>query len=76
MCTYALQGPSEVDRHFQADTGLSDVAIKEITIAWNDTMGALQSAFLEHGGYTWSLINGQVCVCPAFLCARLVCLPG
>jgi hypothetical protein len=58
-CSDPVQGPTEMDKNFQADTGLSDEDIRDITIAWNDTMGLVQEALLKNGGYTWSLIANQ-----------------
>ena len=39
--------------------GLSDEDIRALTLAWNETMGAVQRAILKAGGYTWSLMAGQ-----------------
>ena len=58
-CTDPVQGATEIDKHQQADMGLSDADIKDLTIAWSKTMGAVQEAILKSGGYTWSLIPGQ-----------------
>ena len=49
--------------------GLSDDEIREITLGWNATMGAVQRAILDARGYTWSLMHGQACdptVSPSF----------
>ena len=48
-----------MDKNFQNDTGLSDEDIRDITLAWNDTMGKVQEAILKYGGYTWSLMANQ-----------------
>ena len=48
-----------MDANFQNDTGLSDEDIRDITLAWNETMGKVQEAILKNKGYTWSLIEGQ-----------------
>ena len=58
-CTDPVQGPTEIDSHSQKDMGLTDEAIKDITLAWNITMGAVQAKILKEKGYTWSLIPGQ-----------------
>lgn len=58
-CSDPVQGPTEVERHSQVDMGLTDEDIRDITIAWNFTMGAVQRSILEQKGYTWSLMNGQ-----------------
>lgn len=58
-CNDPVQGPTEVDANNQADMALSDEDIKELTLAWEDNMGAAQKKILELGGYTWSLIPGQ-----------------
>ena len=58
-CGDPVQGPTEVDKHSQIDMGLSDEAIRDITVEWNMTMGAVQTEVLRRGGYTWSLMEGQ-----------------
>jgi len=58
-CTDPVQGASEVDAYQQADMGLSDEDIKDLAIAWDENMEAIQKAILDKGGYTWSLIHGQ-----------------
>jgi hypothetical protein len=58
-CTDPVQGPTEVDRYFQYDSGLSDDAIALLTLEWNRTMSAFQASVLAAGAYTWSLIPGQ-----------------
>ena len=58
-CTDPVQGPTEIDRHSQADMGLSDEDVRDITLGWLDTMTRAQAAVLAAGGYTWSLIPGQ-----------------
>ena len=58
-CGDPVQGPTEIDRYSQADMGLSDEAVRDLTIAWNATMEAVQRAILGAGGYTWSLMLGQ-----------------
>ena len=58
-CRDPVQGPSEIDSHSQADMGLSDADVREITLGWEATMAAVQNAILEHNGYTWSLMAGQ-----------------
>ena len=39
--------------------GLSDADIKDLTLGWEQTMGAVQKAIVDAGGYTWSLVPGQ-----------------
>lgn len=58
-CVDPVQGPTEVDKNSQIDMGLSDVDIRDITLAWNETMSAVEDAILEHQGYTWWLMDGQ-----------------
>jgi hypothetical protein len=58
-CTDPVQGATEIDAHQQVDMGLTDDDIADITLGWNETMGAVQQYILDHGGYTWSLIPGQ-----------------
>jgi hypothetical protein len=59
QCTDPVQGPTEIDRHSQADMGLSDEDIRDITLGWLDTMTRAQDALVKAGGYTWSLMaNG------------------
>lgn len=58
-CGDPRQGPSEIVNTSQADMGLTDRDIKDITIAWNNTMGMVERATLEKGGYTWSLMRGE-----------------
>jgi hypothetical protein len=58
-CNDPVQGATEVDKFQQKDMGLSDADIKALTLAWNETMGAVQTAILGAKGYTWSLIPGQ-----------------
>ena len=58
-CGDPVQGATEIDKHQQADMGLSDEDIKALTIAWNETMAQVQTRILASGGYTWSLIPHQ-----------------
>jgi len=58
-CTDPVQGPTEVDPHNQADMGLSDEDVADITNGWLSNMRTVQEAILRAGGYTWSLIPGQ-----------------
>lgn len=58
-CTDPVQGPTEIDRYSQTDTGLSDLDIADLTKAWNVSMRAVQERVLRAGAYTWSLIAGQ-----------------
>ena len=58
-CGDPVQGPTEVERHSQVDMGLSDDDIKDLTLAWRETMREAQEAILAKGGYTWSLMAGQ-----------------
>ena len=58
-CNDPVQGPTEIDAHSQADMGLSDQDIADITRGWLETMTLVQKAILAAGGYTWSLIPGQ-----------------
>ena len=58
-CGDPVQGPTEIDAHSQADMGLSDQDIADITNGWLAGMTAAQQAILDRGAYTWSLIPGQ-----------------
>lgn len=58
-CGDPVQGPTEVDKHNQADMGLSDKDVRDITLAWNETMTAVEKALLTAGAYTWWLMAGQ-----------------
>jgi hypothetical protein len=58
-CNDPAQGPTEINAHSQIDMGLTDQDIKDITLGWNQTMGAVQQAILKAKGYTWSLMYGQ-----------------
>eukprot|EP00730_Choanoeca_flexa_P015068 TRINITY_DN6822_c0_g1_i1.p1 TRINITY_DN6822_c0_g1~~TRINITY_DN6822_c0_g1_i1.p1 ORF type:complete len:447 (+),score=75.41 TRINITY_DN6822_c0_g1_i1:2-1342(+) len=58
-CGDPVQGPTEVDRNSQVDMGLSDEDIRDLTVAWNDTMALAQEAILNNSAYTWSLMHNQ-----------------
>lgn len=58
-CTDPVQGATEINPFQQMDMGLTDDDIKQLTLAWSKTMGAVQKAIVGAGGYTWSLIPGQ-----------------
>ncbi len=58
-CDDPFQGPTESERHAVLDMGLSDQDILEITLEWNVTMSLLEKRLLEHGAYTWWLIENQ-----------------
>jgi len=58
-CGDPVQGPTEINKYNQVDMGLSDDDVKEITMAWNVTMAAVQQKMLDTKAYTWSLIQGQ-----------------
>lgn len=58
-CTDPVQGPTEIDRNNQADMGLSDADVADITRGWLAGMTAAQDAIARAGGYTWSRIPGQ-----------------
>ena len=58
-CTDPVQGPTEVDKNNQADMGLSDADVADLTRAWLAGMTAAQQAIATAGGYTWSRIPGQ-----------------
>ena len=58
-CTDPVQGPTEIDPHNQADMGLSDEDVADITRGWLNGFTAVQQAIVDNGGYTWSLIPGQ-----------------
>lgn len=59
-CTDPVQGPTEIDPHSQADMGLSDEDVADITRGWLLTMTAAQQMIVAAGAYTWSLVPGQV----------------
>ena len=58
-CTDPVQGASEIDAHQQADMGLSDQDIADITKGWLTTFTAVQATILAAGKYTWSLMLNQ-----------------
>jgi hypothetical protein len=58
-CNDPVAGPSEIDPNSQADMGLSNQSILEVTEGWLSAMELAQEAILSRGGYTWSLIPGQ-----------------
>lgn len=58
-CNDPTQGPTEIDPHAAADMGLSDTDIRDLTLAWNETMTAVERALLENSAYIWSLMAGQ-----------------
>ena len=58
-CDDPFQGPTESERHAVLDMGLSDQEILEITREWNLTMSLIEKRLLEHGAYTWWLIENQ-----------------
>lgn len=55
-CTDPAQGPTEIDANNQADMGLSDEDVADITRGWLAAMTAVQAAIVAAGAYTWSLI--------------------
>lgn len=58
-CNDPVQGPTEIDPYSAIDMGLSDEDIAEITLQWNKTHSAVETALLENNAYTWSLMAGQ-----------------
>lgn len=58
-CKDPSQGPTESDPNAVKDMGLSDDDVYEITLAWNQTMSLIEDRLLEHGAYTWWLMDGQ-----------------
>jgi len=58
-CNDPVQGPTEIDRHWQHDTGLSDLDSYEMTMAWNTTMDVLERVLLSHHSYSWWLMHNQ-----------------
>lgn len=58
-CNDPVQGPTEVEAHNQADMGLSDEDVADITRGWLAGFTAVQAAIVRAGKYTWSLIPGQ-----------------
>ena len=58
-CTDPVQGPTEIDAHSQADMGLTDADVADITRGWLAGFTAAQAALERAGGYTWSRIPGQ-----------------
>ncbi len=58
-CKDPVQGPTEVDKYAQDDMGLTDRDVSDLTLAWNETMKAVEVALLDHGAYTWWLMAGQ-----------------
>lgn len=58
-CNDPVQGPTETNPYAQVDMGLSDADIRDLTLAWNETMTVVERALLRHGAYVWSLMAGQ-----------------
>jgi len=58
-CTDPVQGPTEIDAHSQADMGLSDGDVADITRGWLAGFTAVQAAIVAAGKYTWSLMPGE-----------------
>ena len=58
-CNDPAQGPTEIVRTSVEDMGLSDSDVKELTLAWNETMSAVEKYILDNNGYTWSLMYNQ-----------------
>lgn len=58
-CNDPVQGATEIDTNQQVDMGLSDEDIRDITLAWNETMSAVENHLLESGAYSWWLIANQ-----------------
>lgn len=58
-CNDPVQGATEVDKLQQQDMGLSDEDIRDITLAWNETMGAIERYLLDNKAYSWWLIENQ-----------------
>lgn len=50
-CNDPVQGPTEIDAHSQADMGLSDQDIADITTGWLETMTAAQQAIVDAGAW-------------------------
>jgi len=58
-CGDPAQGPTEIVKTSITDMGLSDADVKDVTLAWNVTMEAVQRKILKNDGYTWTLMEGQ-----------------
>lgn len=58
-CSDPVAGPSEINAHSQADMGLSDTDLEDITNGWLQTMTAAQEAMVSANAFTWSLLPGQ-----------------
>lgn len=58
-CHDPVQGASEIDKHQQADMGLSNEQIKAISIAWRANMDAVHKALLSHKAFAWDLFPNQ-----------------
>ena len=54
-----MQGPTEINKNNQQDMGLTDEDVRDLTVAWNVTMGEVQRSIILAKGYTWSLMDGQ-----------------
>jgi hypothetical protein len=54
-----LTGPTEMDKNFISDTGLSPEQMQDQVSAYHDNMNRLHRAALEAGGYTWFMITGR-----------------
>lgn len=58
-CHDPVAGASEIDKHQQADMGLSDDEIKAISIAWRANMDAVHKNLLAHKAFAWDLFPNQ-----------------
>ena len=54
-----LTGPTEMDKNFVADTGLTPEQMQAQVSAYHSNMGRVHEAALEAGGYTWFMITGR-----------------
>jgi len=58
-CDDPVQGATEIDENQQADMGLTDEDIRDITLAWNETMSAVERHLLRNDAYSWWLMKNQ-----------------
>lgn len=51
-------GPSEIEQHCLIDMDLDEEEVADITAAWKETMTAVYTAVLDHGGFSWPSFSG------------------
>ncbi len=54
-----LNGPTEEDSHYIADTGASPQSMIDQVAAYRETMNELTAATIAQGGFYWQLLDGS-----------------